>query len=202
MRRQIFHCVLFLALIGNGTAMAEDFSDPTWPCVQRKVENLSPGLMWPHPLPETADPLTSDERDLVETLVLRRVSLDDVQVLADEYAAATAGVTAETAGKIFLATFDKINRNRSRLIDGIGRYSLAQIDVAARVDSARLEMDSEMQKEDPDFDRIDALEEQLDWDQRIYRDRTQSLLYVCETPVLLEKRLFGIAQSLSSMIAD
>ena len=28
-------------------APAADFSDPEWPCIQRKVEQLSIGLMWP-----------------------------------------------------------------------------------------------------------------------------------------------------------
>jgi hypothetical protein len=54
-----------------------------------------------------------------------------------------------------------------------------------------------MASEAPDYDRVDALEEQLDWQQRIYRDRAQALTYVCETPVLLEKRTFALAQALA-----
>ena len=53
-----------------------------------------------------------------------------------------------------------------------------------------------------DFDTVDKLEEQLDWDERIYRDRAKSLTYVCETPVLLEKRLFALAQILQKFVSD
>ncbi len=58
-----------------------------------------------------------------------------------------------------------------------------------------------MAEEDPDYDRVDALEEQLDWDQRIYNDRQRSITYLCETPTLLERRLFVIAQMLQQAAA-
>ncbi|MNT95475.1 hypothetical protein D3C72_2373610 [compost metagenome] len=48
----------------------------------------------------------------------------------------------------------------------------------------------------PDFDRIDKLEEEMDWNERIYLDRSRALTYVCETPVLIEKRAYAIAQIL------
>ena len=42
----------------------------------------------------------------------------------------------------------------------------------------------------------------MDWDERIHTDRQRSLTYVCETPVLLEKRLYAIAQLLQQNAAD
>ena len=45
-------------------------------------------------------------------------------------------------------------------------------------------------------DRVDALEEQVDWDQRIFTDRQKTITYLCETPTLLEKRLYAISQML------
>ena len=59
-----------------------------------------------------------------------------------------------------------------------------------------------LEKESPDFDRIDALEEQLDWDERIYTDRAKSLTYVCESPVIIEKRLYAISQMLLAQAQD
>ena len=57
--------------------------------------------------------------------------------------------------------------------------------------------DAALAAADPqDRDRIDELEEQIDWDERVYRDRERSLTYVCESPVLIEKRLYAIAQML------
>ena len=53
---------------------------------------------------------------------------------------------------------------------------------------------------EPDFGRVDKLEEQLDWDQVIYTDRQRSITYLCETPTLLERRLFSIAQMLQQVV--
>ena len=67
-------CLAAPALPGG----AADFSDPTWPCIQRKVGALSAGLMWPAPPEE----VTLDEaeeaavRELVGRLTLRRLPVE------------------------------------------------------------------------------------------------------------------------------
>ena len=85
---------------------------------------------------------------------------------------------------------------RGLSIGGIGEFSLGQIALSEKIDSARAEMDSQMAQAEPDFDRVDALEEQVDWDQRIFTDRQKTITYLCETPTLLEKRLYAISQML------
>ena len=67
---------------------------------------------------------------------------------------------------------------------------------------ARAKIDTLMAASEPDFDRVDALEEQIDWDQVIHTDRQRSITYLCETPTLLERRLFGIAQMLQQAIRE
>lgn len=176
-------------------ARAATFDDPEWPCIQRKVAHLSAGLMWPHPLPDDPE-LDAQARELADTLALRRITLDQTADLIAAYAAAHPGIGTEDLGAIFLDLFDRLDRQRGSIMDGIARYSLQQIALSDRIDATRVEMDTALAAESPDFDRIDTLEEQLDWDERIYRDRALSLTYVCETPVLLERRLYGIAQQL------
>lgn len=184
--------------------LAADFADPTWPCLQRKVESLSLGLMWPKPVSdENIRPdLRPRATELVETLVLRRVPTEQIDLLVTEFVNSNPDLADDDLGQIFRAAFQRINHERSKLIAGISRYSLTQIDLAARIDDARNEMDALLTAAEPDYDRIDALEEQLDWDERIFHDRAQSLTYVCETPVLLEKRAFTIAQSLAQQLKE
>ncbi len=191
-------CVL-VSLVVPPVAAA-DFADPTWPCIQRKVEQLSPGLMWSQEIPEgdLPDGVAAEAEELVDTLVLRRVTLEQASMMIDGFVAAHPDLGDGDLGRMFADVFTRIDRERTRLIAGISRYSLTQIDVAARIDSARNAMEEEMARDDPDYDRVDVLEEQLDWDQRIYTDRAQALTYVCETPVILEKRAYGIAQALSA----
>jgi hypothetical protein len=182
-----------------GPAPGADFSDPSWPCIQRKVETLSVGLMWPEPLDEAplADDLAADVSDLAQRFALRRLALEEVRPALDAFVA-KHGADRALLGHVFAGAFDRLAGTRRQIMAGIEEYSLSQIDLAARIEAARDEMDTLMQADEPDYDRVDALEEQIDWDERIYNERRQSLTYVCETPVLIEKRLYETAQMLQS----
>ncbi|MHA6264443.1 hypothetical protein ACXYMO_14660 [Arenibacterium sp. CAU 1754] len=176
---------------------AADFSDPTWPCVQRKVENLSVGIMWPYPIEDVdlSPAAEQDVQDIVSRLILRRFELEEIRPLIVDFAA-THGNDQAIMGHIFSETFDRLSTTRKTIMKGIEEYSQSQIAMSERIDATRKTMTDLMRADDPDYDKVDALEEQLDWDERIYTDRAQSLIYVCETPVLLEKRLYAIAQML------
>lgn len=99
-------------------------------------------------------------------------------------------------GQVFKAGFERLSAQRRAIIAGIEDYSLKQIALSERIDETRVEMNRLMEADAPDYDRVDALEERLAWDERIFTDRAQSLTYVCETPILLEKRLHAIARML------
>ena len=195
MRAACYAFALALCLIqAADTAGAADYSDPDWPCIQRKVENLSAGAMWPAPV--TRMPLAPAASDLVAVLSLRRVALEDAEVHIQTFVDKNPPVDGQLLGNIFLGVFENLAGTRQRLIEGITRYSRSQIALSARIDDGRVEMAKLEREKSPDFDRIDKLEEQIDWDERIYRDRSQALTYVCETPVLLEKRAYAIGQIL------
>ena len=191
------HAVFAVLMACATPGSAADFSDPTWPCIQRKVDRLSVGLMWPAPLSEEAlEPATKAAvGELAETLALRRVDLEDARGEVAAFAEAH-GHDMALMGAVFERVFDRLSSRRTRIIDGIGEFSLGQIALSEKIDGARAEMDSQMAQPKPDFDRVDALEEQVDWDQRIFTDRQKTITYLCETPTLLEKRLYAISQML------
>ncbi|APZ50612.1 hypothetical protein [Salipiger abyssi] len=185
-------------LIACATPLAAaDFSDPTWPCIQRKVERLSVGLMWPEPLAKLKLTPETDAAvdELAETLALRRVDLESARAAVADFAEAHGGGTP-LMGEVFSRVFDRLSSRRTRIISGIGDFSLSQIALSEKIDAARAEMDTQMAQDAPDYDKVDALEEQLDWDQRIFTDRQKTITYLCETPTLLEKRLYEISQML------
>lgn len=186
-------------LVCAGVAGAADFADPTWPCIQRKVEELSIGLIWPTP-PAGMDLAPETEKavaELAETLALRRVDLDAARTAVQDFAEAH-GHDAALMGEVFARVFKSLSTRRTQIIRGIGKFSLNQITLSDRIDKARSEMETLTAATEPDFDRIDALEAQLDWDQRIFNDRQKTITYLCETPTLLEKRLYAIAQILQT----
>ncbi|ARE39100.1 hypothetical protein RGUI_0959 [Rhodovulum sp. P5] len=195
---------VLIGALGFATVGATaDFSDPTWPCIQRKVARLSPALMWPYPIEErTFDPATeADVTDLAGRMALRRVTLDALTPRVEAFVT-SHGNDPVLLGHVFTQAFDRLAGQRREIMAGIEEYSLKQIALAKRIDDTRTRMDRQMDAENPDFDKVDALEEQLAWDERIYTDRQKSLTYVCETPVLIEKRLFAVAQMLAAMVDD
>ncbi|EEW23883.1 hypothetical protein [Rhodobacter ferrooxidans] len=188
------HLLICLLLATPQLVEAADYSDPDWPCIQPRVDNLSPGLMWPQEVQPV--PLSAQARDLVAMLALRRVGLPQAEAAVRGFAATTPPPDAQLLGSVFLGVFDKLDRERHRLIGGIARYANSQTALAARIETARGQIEALMAATAPDFDAVDRLEEQIDWDERIYHDRARALTAVCETPVLLEKRAFAIAQIL------
>lgn len=195
--------VMALAWLGTaGPSIAADFSDPTWPCVQRKVEDLSLGLMWPHQISESESTQNSADIDeIVGLLALRRIELEDLKPQVADFAARYNG-DPDVLGLVFQRVFETLSKRRKRIIAGIGEFSLNQIDIAEKIDLARVEMEQAMSADPPDYDRVDALEEQLDWDQLIYTDRQRSITYLCETPQIIERRLFAISQMLQQLTSD
>ncbi|TCS64494.1 hypothetical protein EDD52_10554 [Primorskyibacter sedentarius] len=183
---------------------AADFADPTWPCIQRKVARLSVGLMWPVPIDPEFEPsaeLRPEIDALAESLSLRRIDLTELEPDVAAFAQSVDG-DAQLLGLVFAEVFNALSNRRTRIIEGIEDFSLGQIALSEKIDMARVEMDAIMAKAEPDFDRVDQLEEQLDWDQVIYSDRQKSITYLCETPVLLEKRLFEVARMLQMNLSD
>ena len=86
------------------------------------------------------------------------------------------------------------------LIAGIARYGRSQVDLSERIEERRARMAEMEAAEAPDFDAIDAEEKALDWDQRIFTERQQSLTYVCETPVILEQRIFTLGRAIAGQL--
>ena len=199
--RYRFVIVAFAALIPmQMPVLAATYSDPSWPCIQRKVEDLSLGIMWPHPISEQqiAEGLQPAVRDLAAKLSLRRISLEEAKPIVAEFVETHPATDLDVLGHVFKMVFDRLSADRRKIIAGIEKYSFKQIALSKDIDKTRSDMAALMEASEPDYDKVDRLEEKLDWDERVYRDRAQSLTYVCETPILLEKRLYAIAQMLLS----
>ena len=181
---------------------AADFSDPDWPCVQRKVPHLAVGQMWAGaPISETdlAD-WRNDEAvaALAPVLAIRRTAEED----ADEFVAAFADGLSDDRNRrlalLFAGAFSLLDAERSTIIAGIGRYARHQIALSQSIEDTQNRLTELNKAAEPDLDTIEELEDKVLWDTRIYKDRAQSLTYVCETPVILERRAFALARMIQS----
>ena len=103
--------------------------------------------------------------------------------------------------RLFAGVLELVNEERDKILGGIGRYARGQNKLADRI---RDESDKiGAAKDSPSAvgsKETDDLETQLKWDKRIFEERGRSLTYVCETPVLLERRLFDIARRIQQRL--
>ena len=168
---------------------------PDWPCVQPRQPHLSLGQVWTGPPPLEGAAETPEIAALAERLAQRRMPIDEATAAIDAFA---EGKDAATLALLMQAVFHRIDVQRSAILDGISRYGHKQVALAERVEERRTRMAELEAAASPDFDAIDAEEEALDWDMRVFSDRQQSLTYVCETPVIMEQRLFAIGRALAA----
>lgn len=204
MRRFFDSAALSLSLLlGTSVSLpveAANFDDPTWPCVQRKVPNLSIGQMWSGQIvAEDNENIVNDDsiEVVAAALAVRRTSMEEAADLIDAFAKASGDEKNERLTQLFANVFERIDSERSQIIGGVARYAGKQSGLADRVEALNEEYAALDQKEDKsndDYDRLEEVADKIDWDTRIFEERQQSLTYVCETPVLLEKRAFALAR--------
>lgn len=200
-----FALLLSLAIATPANAYQED---KNWPCIQAKVAKLSAGQMWPGLTLKPEEKNWQQDKavmQLTEKLLPRRVSLEETEKIIEEFASNYKGENLNLAlEKTFLGLLDETNRIRAEIISGIGRFSGRQKALVKRITETRHKLNTyEKKDEDGTLTREEdkemvKLEQALEWDQRIHEEREQSLEFVCESPVLLEQRLFALSKQLKA----
>jgi hypothetical protein len=173
--------------------------DPDWPCIQRKVPELSVAAVWQGP--PVDDALTHWEEDadvaaLVSELSSRRVPMEDAKKEVESFAEELdAEEKAARLTLLFAGLFQTLDRERGDIIVGIERYARKQVAAAEDI-RARQSALSDLAATDPQ--QAAALTEQLVTETRIFNERRQSLAYVCETPIIVEQRLFELSRAIQA----
>lgn len=200
----------FLLSVTAGAALAQPKVDPDWPCVQRKVETLSPGQFWTGPDIASAGDWGSDNDAavLAQKIASRRTDLSQVDPLLDDFAAkfgSDKDAKDKALTRVYAGAFEVLNGERNKVVGGIARYAQGQRRMAERI---RDEADKISQVKDApsasDATELpkdqSELETKFAWDRRIFQERSQSLTYVCEVPQLLEQRLGEIARLIQARL--
>lgn len=190
MRYFIMAAALAMPVVAQAATPTAD-----WPCIQRLQPRLSLGQAWTGPVPPEDAATPSETAALADRLVQRRMTLEDAEA---EIAAFAADADAQGLALLMQAVFQRIDRQRSAIIQGISRYGHSQVALAERVETRRRHMAELESADPPDFDAIDAEERALDMDMRVFTERQHSLTYVCESPVILEQRLFALGRAIET----
>jgi hypothetical protein len=186
-----------LLVAASLAAAAATGEDPDWPCIQRLVPEIAPGVIWAgpplHSVEEEADPAIDQ---LAGELAARRVPIKAAAAQVEDFAKTLAHEQKnEQLTWLFARTLAIINSDRSSIIQGIRKYARGQRALAQTI-TEKNERLSELPR-DQVVER-DTLIAERDWDIRIYDDRERSLTYLCEQPVLLEQRAFALARTIAS----
>jgi hypothetical protein len=190
--------VLVLSMMLAAPALAAS-PEPgsTWPCVQRKVAELSLNSIWQRgDLPDSARRLANDPavQTLAEKLAARRTPMEeanaDIKAFAREAGANRDGLLQG----LFLALFERMKGERSEVMVGIERYGRHQLDLAAKVKAEQQELDRMRNDPKADQAKLASANDQHVWNLRVFDERQKSLSFVCEVPTIIERRLFALAR--------
>jgi len=191
------------ALIALPAAAAQG-DDPDWPCIQRKVPELSLGQVWNGPeLPKLAadwarDPVVAS---LVQEIAARRVPVPQAQEKIRAFGQRlSAGDRNSHLSMLVQGLFDHMNAERSDVIAGIARYAHRQRDMAALLRREAAAVDALRANSDMDQADVAQRNERLIFQTRVFQERAQSLAFVCEVPTLIEQRLYALAKTIDAML--
>ncbi len=200
MRRFAFlACLLFAApAFAGGPPPA----DEDWPCAQRRTGAISRAAVWSGPdSPEGRWDDDEGAARLARKLASRRVSLEEADQLVEAFARDAGADKDRALTRAFDGALELINAERDKVMAGIVRYARGQKALAAKLREEADKVGDEQESKGPIApDELEKAHPELKWDKRIFDDRARALTYVCETPVLLEKRAFAIAKALQQRL--
>jgi len=199
---------LFVAVLGSAEARsagAANGQDPDWPCIQRKVSEISSAQVWNGPPLDTAGDAWRDDSAVAElagAIASRRTEMADAKGKIADFAAVTGADRNRRLTLLFAGVLASINAERSSIMAGIGRYARRQHALAEKIAGEAAELDrlpAQGGTADENTRRQDLTETQ-EWDTRIFRERERSLRYVCELPTLLEQRAFALGKEIGGQL--
>lgn len=198
--------VLRALCIGAGIALCAgpriaSAQEADWPCVQRLVPMLEPGLVWSGPALEPVDQPRPELQVAARRLIDVELTPEDVTAEVRSFAEQQPEAERSRAlTRLFALSFDWLNDERASVIRGIRRYATGQKSLADRIVAETRELEKLQAAPDRDAAKIAEMQSARDWDMRIYGDRQKSLALVCEQPVTYEQRAFALARIIQAQL--
>nr|WP_146691122.1 hypothetical protein [Bradyrhizobium canariense] len=192
------------AAYGPQSALALDPRYPDWPCQQLKVPEISIASVWTGPSIEPIDstkPTDAKEAELVARLAARRTPIEEAKKLIADFVVGTQEEKQEKAKTLFAGLYSTLNGQRDEVMNGIERFSRKQKAMAGDIREEAQKL-RDLQDKATDQAQSEELSNRLAWQTRIFEDRRKSTSYVCDVPVLIEKRLFDLGTAIQNAMND
>ena len=186
------------------SASAMDEANPDWPCISRKVVEVSPATIWDGPSLEGFENWRNDDdiRKFSEYIVTRRITADEVEAAIKQYAEGVAEADRDKKlTELFVAALSRINDERKIVISGIERFHKRQLARAKTIEKEGLELPKGAALPDApmsagEIDKLSPEEEKYKWEVRVFQERQQNIPIACEIPGLIEERAGLVARAI------
>jgi hypothetical protein len=203
-KRDYSQCIVVaVAACWTQSAFALDPRYPDWPCQQLKVPGIAIASVWTGPsieIGDTAKLTDAKQGELVSRLAARRTPIEDVRKLIADYVVGTSAEKQEKAKTLFAALYSTLNAQRDEVMNGIERFSRKQKAMAVNIREEAQKLREIQDKSTADQSQTEDIASRLTWQTRIFEDRRKSTSYVCDVPVLIEKRLFDLGNAIQGAL--
>lgn len=182
-----------------GAALALPTRDQgDWPCKQVRVPNIAIAGLWTGPSIEGLGAAWRDDAeiaDLVLRIAARRTPIETAEKLIADFARGSGQKRKERLTLLFAGVFAKLDGERAEVVAGLDRYGRKQKDMAESVRQTTQKLRDAQSAAPNDPEKLREMTEALNWDLRLYEERSRAVKYVCETPALIEQRLGALARA-------
>jgi hypothetical protein len=168
---------------------------------------MSIGAMWQGPDPAGIQEdwhKTPAVVTLVNEIAPRRVPQEEAVANVQRFAAGYQGEErAKILTQVFVGLFDTLSAERGQIVRGIKRFYRRQDALAHRMEEGWKTLgEIDPNTTDPKLvEQRVALQQQIDWDSRVFDDRQRLLPVVCEQPRVIEQRVFALSRALQEQLA-
>jgi DNA repair ATPase RecN len=202
-RDLVWCAAMAMAACWTQSALALDPRYPDWPCQQLKVPGIAVASVWNGPSIESIDTTKASDpkqSELVARLAARRTPIEEARKLIADYVTGTSAEKQEKATALFASLYSTLNAQRDEVMSGIERFSRKQKTAAEDIREEARKLREIQDKPDADPAQNEELASRLAWRTRIFEDRRKSTSYVCDVPVLIEKRLFELGAAIQNAL--
>ena len=147
-------------------------------------------------------------RKLVPLITSRRHEMEEVDKALKEFAEKTPATERDRKlTALFSASLAEINAQRASIINGIERFQRRQVARAKKLEDegialAALQSKAVTGDSAATPERVTDAQQRYDWDARVFQERQQNIPIACEIPVLVEQRIFALAQSIRALMSN
>jgi hypothetical protein len=189
-----------------------------WPCIYRKVSELSAATIWDGPAITDTTSWNKDEavRKLSQFLISRRVKVEDVEAAIKKFA---DGIAADQRDaklvELFSAVLTRTNNDRKLVMSGIERFHKRQLERAKEIEKEGLTLPDSSPDESADtstsagdqtegpagkIDKLSDVEEKYKWEVRTFQEKQANIPIACEIPQLMDERAGAIARAIRAQM--